>query len=96
MEGEIGHIEAPALDFDTLAEALLRLKQVLPSKLVRFMKDHSTATFQDVMDQVHGRDRSEEAIRSLDNRTNNLLHDQKSRLSFSTKDCRVIRHIASE
>jgi hypothetical protein len=90
------HIEAPANDFDFLAETLLRSGQALPSKLVRFMKDHSTATFQEVMDQVHGGERTEGAIRSLVNRTNNLLRDQKSLLSFSTKRCQVIRHIASE
>jgi hypothetical protein len=84
----------PDIDFNAVAEALLRLNQRISSKLVAFMKDRSTATFQEVMDQVHGGERSGEAIRSLVNRTNNLLHDQESRLTFSTKDSQVIRHIA--
>ncbi len=84
------------VDFDALAEALLRERQVRAASLVKFMKDRSTATFQDVMDKVHGGDRSEGTIRALVNRTNNLMQDQKSRLSFSTKSSQVIRHIDFE
>ncbi len=84
------------IDFDALAETLLRSGKVLTSKLVKFMKNRSTATFQEVMDGVHGGERSSEAIRTLVNRTNNALHCLESRLTFSTKDEQVIRDIAPE
>ena len=88
--------EAPPIDFDAVAESLLREKQAAPSRLVKFMKDRSVATFQDVMDEVCGGERRETTVRTLVNRTNNHLHDLKSRLSFSTKDSQVIRDIAPE
>ena len=86
----------PPIDFDALAESLLRKRYALPSLLVRFMKDRSTATFQDVIDSVHGGNREDGSIRTLVNRTNNLLSEQKSLLRFSTRACQVIRHIAPE
>ncbi len=92
--------KAPAhrngIDYDALADSLLRSKHALASKLVKFMKDRSTATFQEVIDEVHGGERTSEATRSLINRTNNHLHELNSRLSFSTKAEHIIRHIAPE
>jgi hypothetical protein len=84
------------IDFDALSKALGDTRQRLPSKLVTFMKDRESANFQDVMDEVHGGDRTEEAIRTLVTRTNNLLHDLKSRLRFSTRDSKVRRRIDPE
>jgi len=88
--------EATGIDFDALAETLLRNGQALPSELVKFMKDRTIATFQDVMDQVHGGERNEGTVRTLCNRTNNALHGLESRLRFSTKNCQVIRHVDRE
>jgi hypothetical protein len=85
-----------AIDFDALTESLLRKNHVHASKLVRLMRDRATAPFQDVADQVHGREVSDEAVRSMVNRVNNKLHDLESRLRFRTKDSHVIREIAIE
>ena len=84
------------IDFESLAEILLRCGDRLPSQLVRFMKDRTVATFQDVMHNVYGGDRAEGTVRTLINRTNNALNELKSRLRFSTKICRVIRHVDPE
>jgi len=86
----------PGIDFDAVAEALLRKNAVLASKLVKFMASRTTATFQDVIDKVHGEDREEGTVRTLVTRTNNALHSLESRLKFKTRDCQVIRHIDPE
>lgn len=81
------------LDFEDLAESLLRRSKRLSYQLVRMMANRTTATFQEVMEEVYSGDREEATVRTLVNRTNNELARLKSRLHFSTKDARVIRHI---
>jgi hypothetical protein len=87
---------ASAIDFEGLAETLLRKKHILASKLVKFMKDRTVATFQDVMDNVYGGERDASTVRTLINRANNALYGLESRLRFSTQDCQVIRHVDPE
>jgi hypothetical protein len=84
------------IDFNALAEALLRNGHMLSSKLVEFMTNRSNVTFQEVMDTVHGNERNATTIRTLVNRTNNALHALKSRLRFSTRASKVLRHIDPE
>jgi hypothetical protein len=93
---ETGHGRRESIDFDSLAEKLLLQNQGQPSKLVKFMKDKSTATFDEVLKQVFGGQRKDSTIRSLVTRTNNLLHELERRLSFRTKDSHVIRKIARD
>jgi integrase len=81
------------IDFDGLAEALLRQGHRLASRLVRLMKDRMAASFEDVMDKVSEGRRAESSIRAMVNRTNNALFDLEPRLSFTTPDRQVLRHI---
>jgi hypothetical protein len=57
------------------------------------MKGRTSASFEEVMEGVCGGEREESSIRALVNRTNTALHDLEPRLSFTTPDCRVLRHI---
>jgi hypothetical protein len=77
LPGEKKQPEPGKTDYDTLAEDLPRDKKSLPSKLVKFMADKSTTTFQDVEDEVFGGPRFEATIRGLVNRTNTLLLTMK-------------------
>jgi hypothetical protein len=81
----------PRTDFGALAEDLLRSGHGRSSQLVKFMEHRTAASFQDVIDGVFGDDRSDEAIRSLVNRTNNALHELGSPLKFATKASQVLK-----
>ncbi len=85
----------PAVDFDALFEALLRDGRGTSAKLVRFMKDRTIATFQEVMDGAFGKDLEESTVRSYANRATKDLQELDSRLWFETKQTNVIRHIDS-
>jgi hypothetical protein len=84
---------ATDIDFDALFETLLRDNKHTSAKLIRFMKNKTIASFQDVMDGAFGKNLAESTLRSYVNRANNDLHELKSRLWFDTKQSHVIRHI---
>jgi hypothetical protein len=84
------------INYQALAAALLRENQAMPSKLVTFMADKDIASFQEVMDEVHGCEVKDASIRTLVNRTNNLLCNHKCCLSFSTCASQVVRHTPPE
>jgi len=83
----------PAIDFDALFDALLRDNRGTSAKLVRFMKDRTMATFQEVMDGAFGKDLEESTLRSYANRATKDLQGLDSRLWFDTKANYVVRHI---
>jgi hypothetical protein len=83
----------PNIDFDALFEALLRENKGTSAKLVRFFKDKTIATFQEVMDGAFGKELAESTIRSYANRASNDLRGLESRLWFDTSESHVIRHI---
>jgi hypothetical protein len=88
-----GGSEDNPIDYESLATALLRDRQNLPSKLVDFMKDKERAEFQDIMDGVHGGERKDGTVRTLVKRTNTLLIGLKSRLRFITEGGCVVKRI---
>jgi hypothetical protein len=83
----------PDIDYDGIAEALLRQGQRRSSRLVRFMRDRTAASFEDVEDPVFDGTVAESSIRSYVNRTNNALHHLEPRLSFTSADRRVLKHV---
>ncbi len=92
--GPAGSASLPGLiDFDALAEALLRRNERNASRLVKVMSSRTMATFQDIVEEVFGDDRADGTVRTMVNRTNLALQEVKSRLHFSTKNSYVIRHI---
>jgi hypothetical protein len=80
------------IDYEGIAETLLRQGQRLSWRLVLFMRDRTAASFEDVEDRVFGGEREDSSIRSLVNRTNNALYGLEPRLSFTAPDRRVLNH----
>jgi hypothetical protein len=83
----------PAIDFDALFEALLTSGCVTSAKLVRFMKDRSLATFQEVMDEAFGKELADSTLRSYANRATRDLRGLESRLWFETREAHIVRRI---
>jgi hypothetical protein len=81
------------IDFDALSDQLIREKKGRSAALVRFMKDREVATFQEVMDGAFG-ELAEATVRSSVSRANTDLLELRSKLSFSTVQAHVIRHIS--
>src|SRR5262249_2249059 len=79
------------IDFDALFEILLMAGKRNTAKLVRFMKDRSIASFQDVMDEAFGKELAEATLRSYANRATEDLRELESRLWFETSEGHVIR-----
>jgi hypothetical protein len=94
----VGAVVLPAgsgsdIDYDGIAETLLRRGRRLSSRLVGFMRDRTAASFEDVEDRVFEGTREDPSIRCFVNRTNTDLHGLEPRLSFTTLDRRILKHI---
>jgi hypothetical protein len=75
--------EAPAIDYDTVANKLAAQSKGKQAALVRFMRDKDAAELQDVADRVHGdAHASEDAMGKNAERTSESLAEMGCPLSF--------------